>query len=686
MCKKIALNSFVWKIKLFLIAVNLLIGTVDAQVKKWDGSAGDGQWSTASNWSDDILPSPTDSVVFDNSFILGSYNVLLPAGSTTTNLRWLIILPTASIIQLRIPNTNTAVPSLNLTGIKLYTGAIFINSFGAPSGVAISLSDSLYIFNGARFVQNSTTGHAAFVSRLSKGIGTENGTFEFNVPGGSSYTVSISGRTYGNLELNSTAAGVPKTYLSGGGQPLTINGSLFIGTGVTYSLDLTADLIINEQLTNHGVFNLANNPNSNTVKIKRGFYQSGDLTETSTGFPIVELNGTTNQDIQVTGNILNSITFRINNSAGATLLNSLNLPYRFELIQGRVTSSVTNLLTLQAGCSISADSMNQSGFVNGPLRKLGLSTTSNFLFPVGKGITQRWLGLKNATGDFTIEFFKIDPHSLSVLFGAGIHHVSSIEYWAISSTVSSSSKVELSFDNVNSGGVTDLGGLRVSSLIAGIWTDAGNSGTTGTAGSNGSVIGNDYVFSGGQTFFTLASSQAGQNPLPSGVFLGVTGTFLNWELPVPNVYTTLNIQASAFSGTFRNIGQVPVRAGQVDYSFPISDQRFDLYRLKLGKIDGSFELSNVVAVNQRAPKFDLNWVMYHAVEGRLTLAISSPKRGNCSFIVTDQKGRVLKIFQVPIEAGNSRLTLPVNQLRTGIFYIFGLSSPLRTKTLRFINP
>jgi len=685
MCKRIVVDSFVWKIKLFLVAVNLSVGSADAQVKKWDGSAGDGQWSTASNWTDDILPSPTDTVVFDNSFVAGNYNVSLPPGNVTVNIRWLIISP-AFVIQLRIPNSNTAVPALSATGIRLFNGAVFVNSSGAPSGVVISITDSLYIFNGARFIQNSATGHAAFVSRLSKATGTENGTFEFDVPNASSYTVSISGRTYGNLELNSTAAGVPKTYLSGGGQSLTINGSLFIGTGVTYSLDLTADLIINEQLTNHGVFNLANNPNNNTVKIKRGFYQLGVLTETSTGFPIIELNGTTNQDIQVTGNILNSITLRINNPVGATLLNSLSLPYRFELVQGRVTSSATNLLTLQAGCSISADSLNQSGFVNGPLRKLGLSATSNFLFPVGKGITQRWLGLKNATGDFTIEFFKFDPHSLSILLGSGIHHISSIEYWTISSTASSSSKVELSFDNVNSGGVTDLSGLRVSSLIGNVWTDAGNAGTTGTAGSNGSVIGSDYGFSGDETFFTLASSQAGQNPLPSGVLLNVTGTFLNWELPVPNGYTSLNVQGSKSPGNFRSIAEVTVGASQSNYSFPIFDRRFDLYRLKLGKMDGSFELSNVVAINQTAPKFELNWVHYNAAEGRLMLDISSPKRGNGNFILIDQRGRVLENFHAPIEAGNSRLTLLVNPLQTGIFYIFGISLALRTKTIRFNNP
>jgi hypothetical protein len=39
---------------------------------------------------------------------------------------------------------------------------------------------------------------------------------------------------------------------------------------------------------------------------------------------------------------------------------------------------------------------------------------------------------------------------------SGIDHLSKIEYWAIESPAPASAKVELSFDNVNSGGVTDL--------------------------------------------------------------------------------------------------------------------------------------------------------------------------------------------------------------------------------------
>src|SRR6185436_11925974 len=82
----------------------LTINAAISQIKKWDGGAGDGQWSSASNWSDDILPASGDSVVLDNSMLTGNYNVLLPTGNSGISLRWLTVSPAGSIIQIRIPN------------------------------------------------------------------------------------------------------------------------------------------------------------------------------------------------------------------------------------------------------------------------------------------------------------------------------------------------------------------------------------------------------------------------------------------------------------------------------------------------------------------------------------------------------------------------------------------------------
>ena len=76
--------------------------------------------------------------------------------------------------------------------------------------------DSVKIYNGGRFVHKTSNSHTSYVSRLSRAPGTEKGIFEFDVPGAASYTISLSGRTYGNLELSSSAAGVSKPYLSNG--------------------------------------------------------------------------------------------------------------------------------------------------------------------------------------------------------------------------------------------------------------------------------------------------------------------------------------------------------------------------------------------------------------------------------------------------------------------------------------
>lgn len=59
-----------------LLAVSALltisIGTASAAVKTWDGSAGDGKFSTAANWSGDSVPIATDTLNFNTSALSAS--------------------------------------------------------------------------------------------------------------------------------------------------------------------------------------------------------------------------------------------------------------------------------------------------------------------------------------------------------------------------------------------------------------------------------------------------------------------------------------------------------------------------------------------------------------------------------------------------------------------------------------
>ena len=392
---------------------------------------------------------------------------------------------------------------------------MFVNSSGSSSNASIVVNDSMQINNGGQYTHNTRSSHAVLVSSLSKAPGTEKGIFEFDVPGGG-YTIASTKRTYGTLIFSSNASAGSQVYASSAASALTINGDFIINAGVTINLDLTAATIIyGNFIQKGGIFNLASQPNSNTIFIKGDLTQTaGTITETSTGLPAIELNGTVNQKITLNGAIVNSVDVKINNMAGITLLSGLVLPYHLNLINGIVNTN-SFLVTLPAGCGLQADSLNNNSFINGALRKEGLAATDHFLFPVGKDITQRWLELKNATGNYTVEFFKANPNTLATVVGTGIHHTSSIEYWSIKADASPApaASVELSFDNVNSGGVTDMATLRVAQLVSGVWTNMGNSSTTGTAGSSGSVVSNPInMFDPSVRYFTLASSDEFQNP------------------------------------------------------------------------------------------------------------------------------------------------------------------------------
>jgi len=173
-------------IKLICISTGLLLSLTNTAQKKWDGGGGDGQWSTALNWSDDIVPVLSDDVLLDNSLITVSYSVLLPAIAVTINrLTINPILP--ATIQVLLPITNNVIPAFTVNGVGgiiINNGGTFINSSGGSPGTAIVIADSIRINNGGRFVHNSSNGHASYIAKLSRAPGTENGEIRTPYLGG----------------------------------------------------------------------------------------------------------------------------------------------------------------------------------------------------------------------------------------------------------------------------------------------------------------------------------------------------------------------------------------------------------------------------------------------------------------------------------------------------------------------
>ncbi len=226
--------------------------------KKWSGSAGNTKWSDASNWKPTGTPGENDMVILDHTSVSGSYEVILPSGTNTVAIASLEIKPSiaSETITLVLPDDNDANPGLELTdtwnALVLHDGAIFRNSSGASAGSGFELTGNdgnITIRNGGRYTHNTTRVHAtAIVAKLSTAEGTEKGIFEFDVPGTADYSISTSGRIYSNLVISADAAGETRKYISSGSSPLTIRNNLIISNNAIFSIHMTGEVTVEQNL------------------------------------------------------------------------------------------------------------------------------------------------------------------------------------------------------------------------------------------------------------------------------------------------------------------------------------------------------------------------------------------------------------------------------------------------------
>ena len=628
----------------------LFIGLSCFAQKKWDGGGGNSQWSNALNWSGNTVPTTIDDVVLDNSILAPSYSVILPA--TAVTVRTITITPSASAtIDLTLDPANNLVPGLTVTGpgygLVINRGGIFRNSSGSTSGTTVSVTDSIRINNDGKYIHNSRSGHAANAMIFARIAGTEKGIFELNVPAAST-TISFSGRTFGKLSLRSTAAGGVCNYTASGAGRVSIRDNLEIGPGVNFSMNCADTVFVSgDLLQESGTLNLGNLIRSVVLAVAQNITQNtgGIITETGTGTQTILLNGTGSQLVTFKGTISNQVVLVKDGSGVAISKWPVSLPCKLQLRNGRVETA-QGLITLQSSCTVEADTLSMSSFIDGPLKKDGLSNQT-FLFPVGKSSSMRWLQLTNATGDFSVEYFRSDPKNLSSNNGSGIHHISSIEYWDVVASGTASADLKLSFVHPNSGSITNLSTLRVARLINGTWENAGNAGVSGTPGSDGWVSSNAAGgFSVNSKSFALASAMGLENPLPlSSVKLKVvnngTSLLFSWSVDQDVDCRKFELQRSYDGSNFTTLCSVSGRYSYVHYVESVGAW----FRLKAIAPDETKEyVSNI-------------------------LFVSAAKSRQSSYAVIDAGGRLIKVFKEYPATIQQTLRGYTVELKTGVYYI-----------------
>lgn len=497
-----------------LVTFTLIYFTCFAK-KKWIGGNA-GNWNIVSNWQPAGIPVSADDVILNNDLITMSYTITLP--DNAVSIHSLIIEPSEGLtIKLILPPSNLSSPALLINNggdaIIIRKGGIFQNSSGLSSGQSIQLNGMLSIYSGGHYVHNTRSSHAnEIVAKLSTVAGTEQGAFEFNVPGGS-YPISLSNRTYGTLILSSNASGGIQTYNASGTNPVVINGDFYMNDGVQFNADLSKPLHINgDYIQNSGVFNVASQPNNNTVILKGNLVQAGTgiITETSSGIPEIELAGSVNQQVSLAGAITNSVAFKINNANGVTLLRHLLLGFKLELARGKLKTAANSLLMLSDNTIVEGGSQNS--FVEGPMRKKG---DDDFEYPVGRQGDYAPVRIAGAAGavsdEFQVEYFLANPKTRfgNAIDGVSIVRVSTLEYWNVERlSGSSAKKVSLAVSTYSNATALDKIVVARWDQPALVWKNEGNAAYQGVA--TGIVQSNTVSIFG---IFTLASTTENQNPL-----------------------------------------------------------------------------------------------------------------------------------------------------------------------------
>ena len=671
----------------------LLAGT-----KSWTGFGGDSSWTNPLNWSGGSLPQATDDVLLDNGDLPVSYQVTLPGAAVI--LRSIIISPSPGRnIELILPASNSIINGLTVTGpgygIELKAGAIFRNASGLSAGESLSIADSMIIHDGGRYIHQTRAAHANNILRiLSTAPGTEQGIFDFDVPR-ASYTISVSNRTYGSLELHATAQGSIVNYTCSGANPLHVRGNLRIGSNVNMSIDLSG---LNGNILTEGDFiqeggqlNLASGVGDNTIlRIMGDLYQSPGsvITETSNGMPTLELNGMRRQEVAMGGRIINQVGFRMNNAAGSTLRLPLKIPWKLELNQGMITSSSSALLILDTICTILVDSSRLTGvFIDGPLRKLGLNQEDHFLFPVGKDGSLRWLELKKVTGNYTVEYIHQNPASIGSMVGPGLDHISKLEYWTVvaDGPISDQAKIELSFASGLSGIVTDPNYLNVAKFQISEWEDAGHTAVTGNF-QQGSVVSGNSDFSAQE--YTLGSTLDLENPLPlTNIILEVKEIsgkpVFSWVVTTDEKPDHFNLYEKKLSQS-NLIARINAVDRQFRYSWRDSgdlNTGNHLFMISMVDLTGHEYFSLLVPYNKEEASVRLSWVSSGFGSQQNQILIYSANPDTWNYEIISMEGRFIKKGVLPVGKDLTRFSVGSEIISRGKYFFRAIDSKGRVFVL-----
>ncbi|MCU4177753.1 T9SS type A sorting domain-containing protein [Carboxylicivirga sp. N1Y90] len=434
---------------------------------------------------------------------------------------------------------------------------------GGPQGARVELNHNVSMstnFVTAYTTTINSTGRLSLGSSYGHRLGDIYGTGVLHISDGAmpsaSYNdfVTASGGTFdfdGTLDYSvlSNFIEVNNVIFTGTGERQLPNSNLNIHGNVEIS-GADADLVL---------VNLYN----------KSYYVEKDMTLTTGGFTAgiddatFTFNGTAPQNLLGDFTSTNGFNnLEINNVAGLTIGNPVEVTNKLILTNGLINTTTTNILTITNPASSGVTGGGVGSYVDGPLRKR-IPNNDTFEFPIGNNARLGKVGLSSiqsgTTGIWEAEYVAANPSTGGYdpdIYQAPINYVSRGEYWRILGPATAESNVTIRWDNTSGVSVdaNERNNLRIvewKDLVTDEWQDVGDDIVDGGA-TNGTITSTSL-----STFNELTEGNifTWGSITPSSIFDwlgGDTGFETDWFRPanwsqgsVPNISSDVEIGVTA---------------------------------------------------------------------------------------------------------------------------------------------
>jgi hypothetical protein len=616
------------------------------------------------------------------------------------------------------------------------TGRIILGFRGALGGTATTLqfnagSNLIFDRDGGsapaanynpsstiQIIGNTTTGTSLLGSPASVGnleynspnLNPVSGTPGINMGSGTTIKGNLRILNTNNRKLSlasSQSAGTPLNITVQGNFEISGNSVVSLSAPPVTDPARDINMIVNGNFVQSGGtfslqdFNAITRPT--TLSVKGNLVQSGgnftvgsSAINNSTNLFVVELSGTSNQNVSVSsGTIDNSnaqVALRMNNPAGATLLTPLSVG-RMDFVNGILTTGVGTPLSINntSNDAFVINNVSDASHVNGPVKRR-TNLTAAYAFPTGKGGNYRVIEVIPTTttvSEYTAEYFNSnhpDPDVALPLTGR-----STVEYWNVMRGLGSNAAVRLTLEG-QVPGATAAHDLVVARYISGVWWNVKV--TTGTT-LNGASTSGTVTSQEENTFgdYTFGYGPAGALPIKLTQFDATkAGSAVNihWRAECTSTQAVFEIERSTDGRNFQKIETIVADKQRCLLPFDYVDRApaagNNFYRVKVVDVDGKAFYSRVVAVINRSKGFELVGVYPSLITtGQLKVNVTAASRDKVELYITNISGQVIKRMQAGLNAGENIIYINVDGLAAGTYQVSGRNSEGELKSLRFIK-